>query len=32
VPALKTIVSDIDVENKKIVIKPLEVWQWRLTY
>jgi 16S rRNA processing protein RimM len=27
VPALKTIVSDIDVENKKIVIKPLEVWQ-----
>jgi 16S rRNA processing protein RimM len=27
IPALKTIVSDIDVKNKKIVIKPLEVWQ-----
>jgi 16S rRNA processing protein RimM len=27
VPALKTIVSGIDVENRKITIKPLEVWQ-----
>ena len=27
VPALKNIVSSIDVVNKKIVIKPLEVWQ-----
>jgi 16S rRNA processing protein RimM len=27
VPALKTIVSNINVENRKIIIKPLEVWQ-----
>jgi 16S rRNA processing protein RimM len=27
VPALKNIVSNIDVENRKIIIKPLEVWQ-----
>jgi len=27
VPALKSIVIDIDVENKKIIIKPLDVWQ-----
>jgi len=29
VPALKTVVVSIDVESKKIIIKPLEVWQWR---
>lgn len=27
IPALKDIVLSIDVEDKKIVIKPLEVWQ-----
>lgn len=27
VPALKNIVSNIDIENRKITIKPLEVWQ-----
>ncbi|MCM0648695.1 ribosome maturation factor RimM [Clostridium swellfunianum] len=27
VPALKDIVTNIDVENRKIVIKALEVWQ-----
>ncbi len=32
VPALKNIVSVIDVENKKIIIKPLEVWQWTFIY
>lgn len=27
VPALKSIVMDIDIENNKIIIKPLDVWQ-----
>lgn len=27
VPALKNIVTNIDIENRKITIKPLEVWQ-----
>jgi 16S rRNA processing protein RimM len=27
IPALKHIVSSISVENKEIIIKPLEVWQ-----
>lgn len=27
IPALKKIVSQIDIENKKIVVKPLEEWQ-----
>jgi 16S rRNA processing protein RimM len=27
VPALKTIVSSINIENRQVIIKPLEVWQ-----
>lgn len=27
IPALKQIIIDVDIENKKIIIKPLEVWQ-----
>lgn len=27
VPAIKDIVLSIDIENKKIIIKPLEIWQ-----
>lgn len=27
IPALKTVVTNIDVENKKITIQPLEIWQ-----
>lgn len=27
IPALKQIVINVDIQNKKIVIKPLEVWQ-----
>ena len=27
VPALKTVIVKMDIENRKIVIKPLEVWQ-----
>jgi 16S rRNA processing protein RimM len=27
IPALKEIVTTIDVENKKIIIKPVELWQ-----
>lgn len=27
IPAIKSIIVDIDVNNKKIIIKPLEVWQ-----
>lgn len=27
IPALKDIVINVDVENKKIVIKPVELWQ-----
>jgi len=26
VPALKTIVEEVDIENNKIVIKPVKVW------
>ena len=30
IPALKTIVESIDIENKKIIIKPVEEWmEWR---
>jgi ribosomal 30S subunit maturation factor RimM len=29
IPALKNIVVNIDVENKKITIKPADTWQWR---
>ena len=27
IPALKEIVTSIDVENKKVIIKPVELWQ-----
>ncbi len=27
IPALKDIVTNMDVENKKIIIKPVEIWQ-----
>ncbi|WP_373844839.1 ribosome maturation factor RimM [Clostridium sp.] len=27
IPAIKSVIVDIDVNNKKIIIKPLEVWQ-----
>ncbi|MEA4826285.1 MAG: ribosome maturation factor RimM [Clostridium sp.] len=27
IPAIKSIVLNIDVESKKVIIKPLEVWQ-----
>lgn len=27
IPALKTIITDINIEDKRIVIKPLDVWQ-----
>ncbi|AWI03976.1 ribosome maturation factor RimM [Clostridium drakei] len=27
IPALKDIIIDMDIENKKIVIKPVETWQ-----
>jgi len=29
IPALKKIVVNIDVKNKKIIIKPLDTWQWK---
>lgn len=28
IPALKDIVLEIDINNKKIIIKPLDIWQW----
>lgn len=27
IPALKTIITEINIENKKIIIRPLDVWQ-----
>lgn len=27
IPALKTIIIDINIQNKKIIIKPVDVWQ-----
>lgn len=27
IPALKTIINDINIENKKIIIKPVDEWQ-----
>ncbi len=27
VPAIKDIVTNIDIENKTVTIKPLEIWQ-----
>lgn len=32
VPALKDIVLNIDVNENKIIIKPLEEWQWKYIY
>lgn len=29
IPALKSIIVKVDIENKKIIIKPLDVWQWK---
>lgn len=28
IPALKQVITNVDIENKKIIIKPLDVWQW----
>lgn len=27
IPAIKDVILDVDIENKKIIIKPLELWQ-----
>jgi 16S rRNA processing protein RimM len=27
IPALKTIITEINIDNKKVIIKPLDVWQ-----
>lgn len=32
IPALKSIVTKMDVENGKVIIRPLDVWQWSFIF